>query len=101
MVVSCLWLYEIQILSCFHTIHNILFHKVPLYNKQAAVQKAEGEKVLKVKNAEAQAEGMYLSGVGVARQRKVWIYTSCYYPLDATTITFKHPHIPPLEILRI
>ena len=38
--------------------------------KEAAYQKAEGEKILKVKNAEAQAEGMYLSGVGVARQRK-------------------------------
>ena len=38
--------------------------------KEAAYQKAEGEKILRVKNAEAQAEGMYLSGVGVARQRK-------------------------------
>eukprot|EP01036_Dinobryon_divergens_P035201 gene35201-45589_t len=38
--------------------------------KEAAYEKAEGEKVLKVKNAEAQAEGMYLSGIGVARQRK-------------------------------
>lgn len=38
--------------------------------KEAAYQRAEGEKVLKVKRAEAEAESMYLSGVGVARQRK-------------------------------
>lgn len=38
--------------------------------KEAAYQRAEGEKVLKVKRAEADAESMYLSGVGVARQRK-------------------------------
>jgi regulator of protease activity HflC (stomatin/prohibitin superfamily) len=38
--------------------------------KESAYQKAEGEKVIKVKAAEAQAESMYLSGVGVARQRK-------------------------------
>eukprot|EP00607_Mallomonas_marina_P010301 CAMPEP_0182418006 /NCGR_PEP_ID=MMETSP1167-20130531/2455_1 /TAXON_ID=2988 /ORGANISM="Mallomonas Sp, Strain CCMP3275" /LENGTH=284 /DNA_ID=CAMNT_0024591945 /DNA_START=89 /DNA_END=943 /DNA_ORIENTATION=+ len=38
--------------------------------KEAAYQRAEGEKIVVVKNAEAQAESMYLSGVGVARQRK-------------------------------
>ena len=38
--------------------------------KEAAMQRAEGEKVVKVKRAEAEAESMYLSGVGVARQRK-------------------------------
>ena len=38
--------------------------------KEAAYQRAEGEKVVKVKRAEAEAESMYLSGVGVARQRK-------------------------------
>jgi regulator of protease activity HflC (stomatin/prohibitin superfamily) len=38
--------------------------------KQAAYQRAEGEKVLKVKKAEAECESMYLSGVGVARQRR-------------------------------
>lgn len=38
--------------------------------KEAATQRAEGEKIVKVKNAEAEAESMYLSGVGVARQRK-------------------------------
>eukprot|EP01034_Spumella_vulgaris_P037389 gene37389-46129_t len=38
--------------------------------KEAAYQRAEGEKILKVKKAEAEAESMYLSGVGVARQRR-------------------------------
>lgn len=38
--------------------------------KDAAFEKAEGEKIVLVKNAEAEAESKYLSGVGVARQRK-------------------------------
>ena len=38
--------------------------------KEAAAEKAEGDKVLVVKSAEAEAESKYLSGVGVARQRK-------------------------------
>jgi regulator of protease activity HflC (stomatin/prohibitin superfamily) len=38
--------------------------------KETAFNRAEGEKVLKVKRAEAEAESMYLSGVGVARQRR-------------------------------
>lgn len=38
--------------------------------KEAAAEKAEGDKVLSVKSAEAEAESKYLSGVGVARQRK-------------------------------
>lgn len=38
--------------------------------KEAAYQRAEGEKVIKVKQAEAEAESMYLSGKGVAQQRK-------------------------------
>ena len=37
--------------------------------KEAAYQKAEGEKIVKVKRAEAEAESMYLSGVGVSKQR--------------------------------
>ncbi len=37
--------------------------------KEAAYQRAEGEKVVKVKQAEAEAESMYLSGVGVSKQR--------------------------------
>ncbi len=38
--------------------------------KESAYQRAEGEKILKVKKAEAEAESMYLSGLGVAKQRK-------------------------------
>ena len=38
--------------------------------KEAAYSRAEGEKILKVKKAEAESESQYLSGVGVARQRK-------------------------------
>jgi len=38
--------------------------------KEAAYEKAEGEKIILVKSAEAEAESKYLSGVGVARQRK-------------------------------
>jgi regulator of protease activity HflC (stomatin/prohibitin superfamily) len=37
--------------------------------KEASYQRAEGEKLLKVKRAEAEAESMYLSGVGVAKSR--------------------------------
>jgi len=38
--------------------------------KNAAKNKAEGEKMLLIKAAEAECESKYLSGVGVARQRK-------------------------------
>lgn len=38
--------------------------------KEAAYQRAEGEKVVKVKKAEASSEAMYLSGVGIARERR-------------------------------
>ena len=38
--------------------------------KEAAAHKAEAEKTRQVKAAEAEAEARYLSGVGVARQRK-------------------------------
>lgn len=38
--------------------------------KESAYQRAEGEKILKVKRAEAEMEAMFLSGLGVARQRK-------------------------------
>ena len=36
----------------------------------ATQEKAEAEKILQVKRAEAEAESKYLSGVGVARQRQ-------------------------------
>merc|ERR1719221_220710 len=38
--------------------------------KEAASHKAEAEKIRQIKAAEAEAESRYLSGVGVARQRK-------------------------------
>lgn len=38
--------------------------------KEAASHKAEADKVKQVKDAEAEAESRYLSGLGVARQRK-------------------------------
>ncbi|CAM9821798.1 unnamed protein product [Heterosigma akashiwo] len=38
--------------------------------KEAAFETAEGLKIRKVKEAEAESESRYLSGVGVARQRK-------------------------------
>lgn len=38
--------------------------------KEAASHKAEADKTKQVKNAEAEAEARYLSGLGVARQRK-------------------------------
>jgi len=41
--------------------------------KEAASHKAEAKKVQQVKNAEAEAEARYLSGLGVARQRKAII----------------------------
>lgn len=38
--------------------------------KEAASHQAEADKIRQVKNAEAEAEARYLSGLGVARQRK-------------------------------
>jgi len=38
--------------------------------KEAASHKAEADKIKQVKNAEAEAEARYLSGLGVARQRR-------------------------------
>lgn len=38
--------------------------------REAAAEKAEAEKILQVKAAEAEADSKYLSGLGVARQRK-------------------------------
>lgn len=38
--------------------------------REAAAEKAEAEKILQVKAAEAEAESKYLSGMGIAKQRK-------------------------------
>jgi regulator of protease activity HflC (stomatin/prohibitin superfamily) len=42
--------------------------------KEAASHKAEADKVRQVKGAEAEAEARYLSGLGVARQRKAIVH---------------------------
>ena len=42
-------------------------HKIP------AVNKAEGDKTVTVKKAEADAEGLYLAGVGVGRSNQVLV----------------------------
>jgi hypothetical protein len=39
--------------------------------RDAALQRAEGEKVTRVKAAEAEAEASYLQGLGISRQRQV------------------------------
>ena len=41
--------------------------------RMAAQEKGEAEKILRVKNAEAEAESMKLQGMGVANQRKAII----------------------------
>jgi len=41
--------------------------------REAAVEKAEAEKILQVKRSEAEAEAKHLQGVGVARQREAII----------------------------
>lgn len=38
--------------------------------REAAAEKAEAEKILQVKAAEADAESKYLQGLGIAKQRK-------------------------------
>jgi hypothetical protein len=42
--------------------------------KEAAAHKAEADKIRQVKGAEAEAEARYLSGLGVARQRKAIVH---------------------------
>lgn len=44
---------------------------VLLSTRDAALQRAEGEKVTRVKAAEAEAEASYLQGLGISRQRQV------------------------------
>jgi len=41
--------------------------------REAAFEKAEGDKILQVKSAEADSESKFLSGKGVAKQRKALI----------------------------
>jgi regulator of protease activity HflC (stomatin/prohibitin superfamily) len=49
--------------------------------KEAASHKAEADKTRQVKGAEAEAEARYLSGLGVARQRKAIVEVSRHCPL--------------------
>ena len=56
--------------------------------KESAYQRAEGEKILKVKRAEAEAESMYLSGCGVARQRKAIMDGLKYVVVDLFLSSF-------------
>jgi len=42
--------------------------------REAALEKAEAEKIIKVKEAEADAESKFLSGQGIARQRQAIIH---------------------------
>ena len=55
---------------CNKLIHCTLSSSASQRLREAAVHKAEGEKILFVKAAEADAESKYLSGLGVAKQRK-------------------------------
>lgn len=45
--------------------------------REANKEKAEGEKILLVKAAEADCDAKKLSGEGVAKQRKVELFSSC------------------------
>ena len=45
-------------------------NRAPIKRERPAAAAREGDKVLSVKSAEAEAESKYLAGVGVARQRK-------------------------------
>lgn len=47
--------------------------------KYAVAERAEGDKILQVKSAEAEAEAKYLSGVGVAKQRKAIVDVRIIY----------------------
>ena len=64
--------------------------------KEAAYERAEGDKIIKVKRAEAQSEAMYLSGVGVARERK-----AIMDGLKESVVMFSHDlsTVRPKEIL--
>lgn len=64
------WIHLFTVLD-FDILNLLCFYELASKRlKESALQRAEGEKILKVKRAEAEAESMYLSGVGVARQRK-------------------------------
>jgi hypothetical protein len=47
------------------------------YNRESALQRAEGEKITRVKAAEAEAEASYLQGMGISRQRQASVGCLC------------------------
>eukprot|EP00904_Undaria_pinnatifida_P012412 jgi/Undpi1/8300/HiC_scaffold_25.g10769.m1 len=59
--------YGYQILQALEAMNEINASK---RLREAATNKAEADKIMQVKAAEAEAESKYLSGVGVSRQRK-------------------------------
>ncbi|KAL2644182.1 hypothetical protein R1flu_011769 [Riccia fluitans] len=65
-------------------------------SRQAMTEKAEAEKLLQVKRAEADAESKYLSGVGIARQRQAIVDG-----LRESVVAFSHnvPGTSPKDVL--
>lgn len=57
-----------------HQVHGCVIGELPftaLHARESALQRAEGEKITRVKAAEAEAEARYLQGQGISRQRMV------------------------------
>jgi SPFH domain / Band 7 family len=76
--------------------------------KEAASHKAEADKTRQVKGAEAEAEARYLSGLGVARQRKAIVEVSralctfmlvCVALLSSSELCPSHHHQIPRAFL--
>ncbi|KAL2622913.1 hypothetical protein R1flu_003118 [Riccia fluitans] len=65
-------------------------------SRQATREKAEAEKLLQVKRAEADAESKYLGGVGIARQRQAIVDG-----LRESVVAFSHnvPGTSPKDVL--
>merc|ERR1711976_712953 len=64
--------------------------------KFAVPERAEGDKILKVKSAEAEAEAKYLSGVGVAKQKRLLLMDSKL--LSRTLPTESREQIPRIPL---
>lgn len=56
--------------------------------KEAIAEQAEGAKILQVKSAEAEAESKYLSGVGVAKQRRAIVDGEWMSERSSSSLTF-------------
>ena len=59
--------------------------------REAASYQADAQKILKVKAAEADAESKYLSGLGVARQRKAVVDGTIFFTLFQVFLWVKLP----------